>query len=56
MVVFLLIVKDMMWFMVSMLFFYLFVTLGRFELAAATWAWHSIKTGKAFAWPLRRVS
>jgi hypothetical protein len=34
--------------MASMLLFFLSVILGRYHLAAAGRAWHSIKTGKAF--------
>jgi hypothetical protein len=44
------------WFLVPLVFFFLFVTMGRFEVAATTWAWHSIRTGKAFTWPQRRAS
>jgi hypothetical protein len=46
-------VKDGMWglFVTVMIFGIFFLFAGRGELAAATWAWHSIKTGEAFTWP-----
>jgi hypothetical protein len=41
------------WYMSRILLFpfCFFVILWRFEFTAATWAWHSIKTGSAFTWP-----